>query len=501
MTHSERMSPVDVAWLRMDRPNNLMVILGVMTLEGPVDAGRVAKLLGERISAYRRFRQRAAVSAAGAFWVDDRDFDVARHVKRVRLPGRGGEQALQRFVGQLASEPLDHNHPLWQMYVVEKYEGGVAVVSRIHHCIADGIALMKVMLDLADDAHPGRKHVRHHEDHDEEGWLQKLATPLLAAVDTGVQMTNRTLRETLSLALHPERAAQLAKAGTGIARELAWLLLMPSDSATRFKGKARGHKRVAWTKPLRLPEVKAVSQVLGCSINDILLSCVAGALRRYMVAKGDETDGVNVRALVPINLRPAGAAEDLGNRFGILAVELPVGFAHPLERLFETRKRMLALKNSYEPPVTLGLFGAVGVAPKIVQDQLFDLLLTRATSVMTNVPGPSEPIHIAGARVKQVMFWVPQSGDIGMGVSILSYAGKVQFGLITDTALTPDPEAVIGEFEREFDSYLYHVLLEAAVMDESGAEGGTSGADEAATAEEPEEPAPVLRKRPKRLLA
>ncbi|MFO1117987.1 MAG: wax ester/triacylglycerol synthase family O-acyltransferase [Beijerinckiaceae bacterium] len=491
------MSPVDVAWLRMDRPNNLMVIVGVMVLEGPVDVAKLTKKLGERICAYRRFRQRAMVNAAGAFWADDRDFDINRHIRRVRLPGRGGEQALQRYVGELASEPLDHNHPLWQMCVVEKYEGGVAVISRIHHCIADGIALMKVMLGLADDAHPGAKHMRpHHDEHEEEGWLQKLATPLLSAVDTGVELTSRGIRETLALALHPERAAKLAVAGTGIARELAWLLVMPSDSPTRFKGKPRGHKRVAWTKPLRLPEVKATSQALGCSINDVLLACVAGAMRRYLAAKGDRTDGVEVRALVPINLRPAGAEDELGNRFGIIAVELPVGMAHPLERLHEVRRRMLDLKNSYEPPVTLGLFGAVGYAPKLVQDQLFDLLLTRASAVMTNVPGPSEELRIGGAALKQVMFWVPQSGDIGMGVSILSYAGKVQFGLITDTALTPDPESVIEEFEREFDAYLYHVLLESSAA-EDAASAQQARREDAAT----ERQAPAMRRRPKRLRA
>jgi WS/DGAT/MGAT family acyltransferase len=401
------MSPVDVAWLRMDRPANLMVILGVMALEGPVDIARLEKKLGERITAYRRFRQRVAQSAAGAFWVDDRDFEIGRHIRRVRLPGRGGEQALQRFVGELASEPLDHNHPLWQMCIVEKYEGGVAIVSRIHHCIADGVALMKVMLGLADDGPAAATRLRHHDEHDEEGWLQKLVAPLLSAVDTSMLLTGKTMRETIALALHPERAMKLAQAGTGIASELAWLLLMPSDSATRFKGRAKGHKRVAWTRPLRLPEVKAVGHTLDCSINDVLLACVAGAMRRYLESKGDVTEGVEVRALVPINLRPANSEDELGNRFGILAVELPVGIAHPLERLYEVRRRMLALKNSFEPPVTLGLFGGVGYAPKIVQDQLFDLLLSRASAVMTNVPGPSEEIKISGARVKQVMFWVP----------------------------------------------------------------------------------------------
>ena len=240
---------------------------------------------------------------------------------------------------------------------------------------------------------------------------------------------------------------------------------MKSDSATRFKGKPTGSKRVAWCEPLKLPEVKAVSRALGCSINDMLLSCVAGAMRRYLADKGDRTEGVEVRALAPIDLREPGDLS-LGNRFGILAVLLPVGIEHPLERLMTVRQRMLDLKTSYEPATTLGLFAALGYLPKIVQDQLLDLLASRATAVMTNVPGPTEPLTVAGSRLKQSLFWVPQTGDIGMGVSILSYAGQVQFGLITDAALTPDPEAVVSRFSEEFEKYLYYVLLDPPPLEE-----------------------------------
>ncbi len=504
MSKSERMSPVDTAWLRMDRPNNLMMITGVMALAGPVDVKALATALGERMTAHRRFRQRAVTTPAGAFWVEDRDFDIARHVQRVRLPGRGGEKALQDYVAQLAAEPLDHNHPLWQMRIVEKYDGGAAIISRIHHAIADGIALMQVMMGLADDGEDARPaaHGRHHD----EGWLSSLTAPLAGAADMGVKLTQGALREAFSLATNPLRTLKLLRTGAGVAGELAWLLAMPSDSETRFKGKPHGVKRVAWTKPLHLHEVKAASAALDCSINDVLLACVAGALRAYLEDKGDESAGVEVRAMVPINLRPPGSEHELGNRFGIIAVELPVGHDDPLERLAEVRRRMLKLKSSYEPPVTLGLFAALGLAPKLMQDQLFDLLISRASAVMTNVPGPQKEITIAGAAVKQVMFWVPQSGDIGMGVSILSYAGKVQFGLITDAALTPDPEAIIGRFEREFESYLYHVLLEAAeatIADEADDDSARDepAAPEAAPEDLSPEDAPVMRKRKKRLIA
>ncbi len=457
MSHSERMSPVDTTWLRMDRPASLMTIVGVWVLEGPVDINRLEAQLADRLLTYRRYRQRVEYTPAGVYWRDDPNFDLAHHIKRARLPGRGGKQALERFVGDLASEPFDPVHPLWTIHIVEKYEGGAATVFRMHHAIADGIALVGVTMSLVDGAEHKTRRLAPADD--DEGWLQNLMAPVVAAINAGTQASSSTLRTALDLARHPLRAASYLRDGAGVAGELGYLLFMNSDSQTRFKGKPMGSKRVAWSEPLKLPEVKAVSRALGCTINDMLLSCVAGSLRRYLAEAGDKTEGVEVRALVPIDLRQPGDLE-LGNRFGIIAVELPVGIEHPLERLMTVRQRMLALKTSYEPATTLGLFAALGYLPKIVQDQLFNLLLSRATAVMTNVPGPTEYLSIAGSVLKQSLFWVPETGDLGMGVSILSYAGKVQFGLITDAALTPDPEAIVNRFTEEFDGYLYYVLLD-----------------------------------------
>jgi len=463
MSHRERMSPVDTTWLRMDNPANLMMIVAVWVLEGPVDFERLEVQLAEGLLSYRRYRQKVEDGPAGVYWVDDPRFDLAHHIKRLRLPGRGGKQALQQFVGALASEPLNPNHPPWTIHIVEKYEGGAAVVFRMHHCIADGMALMGVTMALVDGpAHEAQRPPPADED---EGWLQTLVAPVVAAINAGTQASTSALRTAFDFARNPLRAAGLLRDGAGVAGELAYLLFMSSDSQTRFKGTPKGAKRVAWCEPLKLPQVKAVSRTFGCSINDMLLSCVAGALRSYLAGKGDKTEGVEVRALVPIDLRQPGDVE-LGNRFGIIGVELPVGIEHPLERLMKVRERMLALKTSYEPAVTLGLFAALGYLPKLVQDQLFNLITSRATAVMTNVPGSAEPLKVAGSVLKQSLFWVPQTGDMGMGVSILSYAGQVQFGLITDAALTPDPEAIVSRFPEEFDRYLYYVLLDPPPAEE-----------------------------------
>ena len=211
---------------------------------------------------------------------------------------------------------------------------------------------------------------------------------------------------------------------------------------------------------MSLPEVKAVGKVLGCSVNDMLLSAAAGAMRAYLVDHGDEVDDVEIRAMVPVNMRRASDAGKLGNRFGLVALELPLGIENPLARLYATRERMAKLKGSYQAALTLSILGVVGMAPKFAQQQVLDLLASKASAVMTNVPGPQHTLYLAGAKLLQPLFWVPQSGDIGMGVSILSYDDKVQFGLITDKGLVPDPERIVERFASEFDKLLMLVLME-----------------------------------------
>jgi WS/DGAT/MGAT family acyltransferase len=241
--------------------------------------------------------------------------------------------------------------------------------------------------------------------------------------------------------------------------EIAKLALMSEDSPTRFKGKPGVAKRVAWADPLPLPEVKAVGRALDCSVNDVLLASVAGALRSYLTRHGDDVSGVSIRALVPVNLRPPGKALTLGNRFGLVFLDLPIGIENPVERVYAVRANMQALKGSYQPILALGILAAMGTGPKLLQDQLLAVLAKNATAVMTNVPGPQQPLYLCGAAIDSMMFWVPQSGDIGMGVSILSYNDEVQFGVVTDRKLCPDPDQVIARFVPEFEKLLLATLL------------------------------------------
>ncbi|HWS12371.1 MAG TPA: wax ester/triacylglycerol synthase family O-acyltransferase [Rhodocyclaceae bacterium] len=468
MSKRERISSVDNAWLRMDRPTNLMMIVGVMIFGGRIDFQRLRQKLDQRLLTYRRFRQKAVSDATGGYWEDDDLFDIDFQVQRTALPAPSGKDTLQRYVAELKSTPLDPSKPLWQFQLVEDYDGGSALIVRIHHSIADGIALIGVMLNMTDESPEGSGHPLHAsepgepaaEDAEEDGLWRQIAEPLSEAVVAGLKVSGTLWEKYRDVLQNPQKLVDYARVSGAVATELAKLAVMPDDSRTRFKGALGVAKRVAWSEPMPLDEIKAVGKALDCSVNDLLLSSVAGALRAYLIRQGEEVAGVEVRAMVPVNLRPPEQEHKLGNRFGLVTLLLPLGIENPIARLFEVRRRMEELKGSYQAAVALGLLGVVGLCPKAVQDQVLDLLAAKATAVMTNVPGPQKQLYLAGAPLSQMMFWVPQTGDIGIGVSILSYNGRVQMGLITDRNLVAEPQKIVDRFRPEFEKVLYALLLE-----------------------------------------
>lgn len=470
----ERMSKVDTAWLRMDSSVNLMMIVGVWILKPAVSRAALAERITERLLPYRRFLQIAREDAAGAAWVDDPDFQLDRHLSTHRLKrakGQSAQAALQARVATLAMQPLDHAHPLWQFELIEQHEGGSALIARIHHCIADGIALISVMMSLVDGgamppqrrAKPAREAAAGAED-----WLaDTLIRPLGDITARALEVAGGSAAKSLTLMAAPQQtlagtvdqAIDIARIGSQLASDLAALALMPDDSTTRLKGTPGAVKKVAWCEPIPLDAVKAVGKAFNASVNDVLLSCVAGAIGHYLRGLGDDTEGQDIRAMVPINLRPLEDAWKLGNRFGLVPLLLPIGIANPVERLYAVRTRMGSLKGSLQPLLTFGLLSVAGLLIKPAQDAMLNLFGRKTTAVMTNVPGPGRKLQVCGSTLEQTMFWVPQTGTVGLGVSVLSYGGGVQFGVIADTALCPEPQAIIDGFTPAFNQLLALTLM------------------------------------------
>ena len=471
MSHANqhRMSRVDTTWLRMDNEVNLMMIIGVWLLQPAITLAALRERVAGRLLQYDRFGQRVVHDALGAVWVDDPAFDISAHVVVERLrraKGQGERAALQARCGELAATPLDPDRPLWQFHLVEAYEGGCAVIVRIHHCIGDGIALISVMNSITDGGEGPPQHQRPHPAHeapDGDCLSEALLRPLTGLAVRALGRSGDGVAAAFEALAHPPHPMQggldLARTGLHALNDLAALVLMADDSPTRLKGKPSGRKLVAWGEPMPLDVVKVVSKSLNCSINDVLLACASGAIGGWLRSQGDDPAGAEIRAMVPINLRPLDQAWQLGNRFGLAPLVLPIGIANPVERVYAVRARMAALKGSFQPLLAFGVLAFTGLFTKPVQDLVLGLFSKKATAVMTNVPGPRQALRLCGSTLRQTMFWVPASGDVGVGVSILSYGGGVQFALMTDAALCADPQAIVDRFEPEFQQLLMLSLM------------------------------------------
>jgi WS/DGAT/MGAT family acyltransferase len=434
------MAPADAAWLRMDRPTNLMVVNSVMWFDEPVDPIALRKVLQERlVDRFPRFRQRV-VEDHGVWWEDAEDFDLEAHLHPVELPAPAGRAELEELVAGLLSRPLDRSRPLWDLYVVSPYQdGGCALFFRMHHAIADGIALARVLLSLTDDPEAAKIDV----------------TPPTEVRGLSPRLVVDELwHEALELATHPKRTVDLAQAVVSDASALAKLVLIPPDRHTALRGAAGLQKAVVWSDPIPLSRIKETGHRVGATVNDLILAAVAGALRTHLVRRRSPVH--DIRAIVPFNLRPLDKPlpADLGNKFGLVYLSLPLTAAKRSERLREMSRRMDAIKNSAEGLVAYGILELIGYAPAAVENLAIDVFASKGTGVMTNVPGPRTTVTLAGVPLRGTIGWVPTSGELGLGVAIFSYAGQVTIGLVADRGLVPDVRALLADIATELEEVL-----------------------------------------------
>ena len=460
------LSNVDAAWLKMEDPTNLMMVTGVLTFPKPVEMTYLRALVESRLLQFDRFRQRVARPAlpmAPYYWEFDPNFNVSAHIHRIGLPHPHNKSALQELVSHLMSTSLDFTKPLWQMHVVDGYSrdgngDGGAIIVRLHHAMADGMALVGVLLALTEMS-PGVPQPETNGLPDIEeppnaltgSWeaLQLRAARLLGK---GVGVGRRALIEGLETYLNNDRPRQLAELTFDYAHAASKLVLRAPDTKTILKGKLGVAKRAAWSRPLPMSEVKVMRQATGATVNDLMTAIVTGGLRRYLEARGEEV--VDFRAAVPVNLRGPNEMGGLGNKFGLVFVELPVSTVDMPRRLALIRHRMESLKEGQEAPVSLDILAAMGFSAQAIQDQVVKLIGAKATAVLTNVPGPPIPLYLAGQPVESLMFWVPQSGRLSLGISILSYANNIYLGLATDAGIIPDPDEIMLGFYAEYDELL-----------------------------------------------
>ena len=443
----QQMSPVDAAWLHMGRPTNLMIVNGLLELEGPVDYERAKETIRERlVERFPRFHQRVVEPPLGLglpAWEDDTEFDLDLHLHRVALPAPGDRASLRQLASELVVLPLDPAKALWEMHFVEGYGSHTVLLARTHHCIADGIALARVLLSLTDEQ-------------PEAGAAALAQTepsrPGAGAATTAAHMLGGALHESVEMLAHPATETRALLDGvTSNARALAKILLTGPDTRTVLKHAPGTARRLTWCEPVPLEDVKAIGHASGTTVNDVVVTAITGALRSYLEHRDSLAD--ELRAVVPFNLRPLDQPlpPELGNRFGLVDLALPLALADPEERLAEVHRRMNEIKSSPEGPLSHQILGLVGRTPPPLERRLIDLTSDAESAVITNVPGPAQPVYFAGVRVTGLLAWVPTGGTIGIGLSIISYDGAVTVALQTAANIVPDPEPIVTAFAHEMD--------------------------------------------------
>jgi diacylglycerol O-acyltransferase len=495
-----RMGAQDALWLTMDRPNNLMVVDSVVVLAGVPTYEDVLERFEDATRRFPVLACRPERRRGSWCWSPDEEFDIARHLIEVVLPEGSDVTALQRFAAEQRSVPLDRDRPLWTAFVVspvtlEDGSAGSAIVTRFHHAIADGVRLTQVLLGMCEAVDGTIVPVVARQGADPLSPLTavvavsgEVARVSVAATQAAASRLGELATATGGLgspAAALARAARLPRAGldrlgdaVGMVRHPdrmadqfeSWggddhrsfndvtsvtkLLLTDSD-ATVWSGSPGREKDVAWSPPMSLPAVKSAARARGATVNDVLVSAVAGGLQRYLADR--DASVTEVVWMVPVNLKAfeEDTPEDLGNHFALVMLAMPLHHDSRDDRLAEIRARMERIKNSDEALITFTLQRTLSMAPSAMAEFFTNFFANKAIGVLTNVPGPTGRMTFAGVVVRQVLGFAPCSGDQPLTATIFTYDGMVTIGFAGDAALVPGLRGLVD-----------HVVDEVAALSE-----------------------------------
>ena len=444
MAIRQRVSLDDAAWLHMDGPNNHMVVNTLVVLGRRPDWDQVLAGFDERvIEVFPRFRQRVVQAAptvgalGGPHWEDDPDFDLDHHVETVRLDGDSFEPALWRHLSHEAGRWLDRDRPRWKLQLIDGPDDRAAVLLRSHHSMADGVALVQVFLAMADP--PG---------------VESLHSGQLPVADIGSGALSAPLSpsvgEGLAAFANPARLRDAAEEARAEAKVYRKLMLL-ADQRNPLRARLTGDKHLGWTSAVPLDAVRLVAKATGTTVNDVALAVLAGALHRYLARSGGAIP-YRIGVTVPFNLRDLDARLDpgLGNQIGLVFINLPVGISDARARLEHIGRRMAKIKASPEGEVVRGGMAMVGAIPtKGVAKAWMELFTGKCTAIVTNIVGPRSPISVGGAPVEDFLLWVPTSGSIGVGLSIVTYHDRLRLGIQVDHGVVSDPGPLLDAIDHE----------------------------------------------------
>jgi WS/DGAT/MGAT family acyltransferase len=474
MAHEQfdRLTGIDAAFLHQEGPASHMHVGAVTAFEGPPPAfGELLDTLRSRLHLVPRYRQKLAVPPAATgrpLWVDDPAFDIEYHVRRTALPPPGTESQLMRLAARMFSEQLDRSRPLWEMRFIEGLEDDrFALINKSHHAMIDGIGgvdLATLMFDLTREPTP--------IEHPDEPWrpaaeptpAEVLASGARDFLRTGV----RTATQAVGMLARPQQAlhgARVAAEGIG---EVVWAGLNPAPS-TPLNVPIGPHRRYAVVRN-ELGDFKLVKDAFGGTVNDVVLAVVSGALRQWLQARGVRTEGLELRALVPVSIRATHERGTMGNRLAAMRGPLPVYIEDPLLRLGAVREAMDGLKESKQAVGAEVLASVQNFAPPTILAQASRLnFSTRLFNLLvTNVPGPQFPLYVRGRELVDVFPVAFLPRDHALAIAIMSYNGHMNFGLLGDYDAMPDIDALAEGVEASLAELVALARVAAAPAAEDG---------------------------------
>ena len=445
MSSARRMSALDAAFFNLERRGQLLHVGGVYTVEGRLDFEQQLADLAARLHLIPRYVQRVVrvpFGLAHPTWEPDPHFNLRRHVLHHVLRPPGDDAQLVKLAGRLFAQPLDRRRPLWELHQIDGYRGDrSALVAKVHHCMIDGVSgvqLLGVIFDVtpkpapppppppAADVPP----------------LPSALVQLMVAARDALEVGSERARQLVALVRQPARMLdELALARDAVA-ELLQLLLTPPPR-TPFNGHVSILRRVVWAT-VPLAEVKAIRNRLGGTVNDVVLAAISSALRAYLERHGFLADRVELRAMLPVNIRTPAEHLRLGNRISMLVAPLPVGIYDPLERLRQVAAATAQLKGRGQAAHLSRALELLELLPPVIQRPLGWLQVWAApiNTICTNVPGPAVSLYSQGKRIETLVPIVPLAQGVGLAFAILSYADTLTVCLTTDPALVPDDEGL-----------------------------------------------------------
>jgi WS/DGAT/MGAT family acyltransferase len=462
--HLDRLTPVDASFLHQEGPTSHMHVGGLTIVEGPPPSMEdFLEQIRRRLHLVPRYRHKLAHTALDSgrpVWIDDPNFNLEYHIRHTALPAPGDWEALRSLTARVFSQQLDRSKPLWEMWLIEGLKDNrFALISKTHHALIDGIAgidLATVLFDLSPDPPPLRHSGRAWEPHDEPGVAELVAAGLRGAVRAGIELAEGAL-DALS---HPEHAfARAREAAEGIG-EIVWAGLNPAPD-TPLNVDIGPHRRFVGVAS-RLEDFKLVKNAFGGTVNDVVLTVVAGALRSFLISRRVRTEGMELRALVPVSVRAEDEHHQGGNRIVVMRGPLPVYIADPVQRLRFVSDSMNGLKESKQALGAEVIAGVQNFAPPTILAQASRLnFSTRLFNLLvTNVPGPQFPLYVLGREMLEAypVAFLPQHH--ALAIAIMSYNGQMNFGLLGDFDALPDIDS-IGQSIAEELAMLVSLAREA----------------------------------------